>query len=395
MTIEILSPTYLQVIGQLHTISKYYIDCTTAKTFTTRSQFITAGRETLHKTEMFLQHHKATISKGGAGTDSARAAGKFASLSKKIATLIKDIENGLNNQQISSITALRKTTMPNVYAIIKDYTEHLKKFLPVNFDENELTSLAKTMEKNGDKVTARLLLDAAKRAASGEKPESAEEIMQRQIDSEAAHHLSDYKKLSSKLPNSLKGKLFSLVNLPVVPYMDFSLMSPKFLRTSGLDYTPIADSFVVFNNQYLLAFDYIAATTAEGVERKSVGAVTFKNTRVAKTDSKGNPLTDENGKVLYDKKQVANKNTLASRKRTAEHRSLQEEFVLRVLESLNAKSSEEYTLMSSHFEHHPTNGKIAFAWIVPKRIQKIFARNGDLSNAEWGFPWNSKSTSVL
>lgn len=366
MAIEILKRHFDLGVSYVETVSAFYSNCNTRGHYKTRESLIRAVADLDEYARLFSETlSKAAKSGDGGGALSAKAISGLNGHSKKLRKLLEAILLGLRNQTINSPTALRKDALPAVRDLLLESVTYLKKYVPSDAQPEDLEKdLINYAVKGVTANTKNILQNAAKLMTTGDKDLSAEEIQARETDKQAANLLSGYKKLSSKLPHTLGGKAFTLVELPIVPYADFTLLTPKFLRTTGLDFDYLAESFVVINKQYLLAFDYVAATTDSSGTRKSA---TLKKAS----------------------------STLNARKRTAQHTSLQEEFVIGVLDIINKKAGEEYTLMSSHFEHHPNNGRIAFAWIVPKRIQRMFARQGDLSNAEWGFPWNRKSVSTL
>lgn len=361
MAIEIQKHYYETVIQFVDDVSKYYSLCNTRGALKTRSALLAATAETSTKIKTFLEF----VTTQSKSSESAKAISGFNSMSKKLLKLLTAISTGISTQQINSLTALRKTALPEYRALLLDVVAYAKRYVPSNVQPEDLEQHADFQKKLGASINSqRILQHAAKSLKSTEPEETDEEKQLRVSDANAVKLLSGYKKLTSKLPSSLQGKLFTAVQLPVVPYIDYSLLSPKFLRTTGVPFQNIANSFIVLEEQYLLAFDFVHATTNDEGSRR---AVSLK----------------------------ATKSTLNARKRASEQTQMQENFILSVLDRLNASAQEEYTLMSSHFEHHPNNGRIAFAWIVPKRVQRMFARKGDLSDAAWGFPWDKRATSIL
>lgn len=303
------------------------------------------------------------IGKTGAGGASARSvAGQgFKTKMKKMVKTSDAIRRGVDQGEIN-LTQFRAQVKQHIVPLAKEFAAHGAKFTPSGVTEEEMSKELKFMSnKKGHKAALNVLRSAVKAKKTEESedhdPDMHENVRRKADDKEAAKLISGYKGKKNKLPSSLRGRMFSLVQMPVVPFMDFKLMTPKFLRTSGIDFQFIAESFIVLEDQYLLAFD--------------------------------------NDSVKEFQAEKKHKKTSSVNKKKVQRRNAQEDFVIEILERINKTANEEYTLVTSHFEHHPTNGRIVFAWIMPVRTHRIFARNGDMQDALWGFPWSREATAVL
>jgi len=379
------------VVAYIEHVSKFHSYVNSLKNLSAQAELRRHISELQNQTKGVQQ----LAASGGLATAPIKSFTKFlVKLNKNLDALDRGIEIGTIASAKSFRDSYKEVTLP----IVRDIIAHSKTLEP-NMSEDDLVGEIKfAKQKNASKATVNMMEQTLKNIR-GEKISEADVVSK---ENKVAHQqLEAYRKFASRLPTTLKGKQFLMLELPVVPAIDFTALDPKFLRTTGLDYTHIADSFIVFNNQYLLAFDYAIATTPVGesvgkkVVRKSADSVTFKNSKVAVLDEDGDVLLDDDGKPITETKRVANTNTLAARKRTAEHLKLQEDFVLKVLDRINSKAGTDYTLMSSHFEFCPANGRIALAWIVPRAVKNQFARKGNMADASWGWPWDSNTTSAL
>jgi hypothetical protein len=356
-------------------VEKYLFD-RMVEYFNGLSKFVTAvGKNELRKaseirTELQAQKESSkdffnTIKRKTSSPSSAGSARAMAGFKKPIQDLIKyfdALETGIDNGELN-LTKFREQVKTLIKPIKDKLVTHAAKFMPTGVTDEDLNKQVKhASQLRGHKDALSILRNAAKKMAEDEQNTYGEVENEKGsiTDAEAEKAVQQFMKYRNKLPSSLKGRQFQIVKMPVVPFTDFRLMTPKFLRKTGLDFQYVASSYVVIENQDLLAFDLGAATEYKG--------------RTVALKQQG----------------------LKSRKRAAKHKDMTNNFVIEVINRINELTDgEEYTLVSSHFEHHPHNARIAFAWIMPVRTFRIFERNGNLSSFEWGFPWSREAASIL
>lgn len=294
-----------------------------------------------------------------AGQASARAMSGMKKPLREIMKNLDAIDTGIENGELN-LTKFRNYVRSHIKPAKDKLVSVGEKFAPSGMTDEDLQKEVKfASQTKGHRDALKILKNAAKQAKDVGKEKNADEDVSDIDDAEARKMVKKYARFKNKLPASLKGKLFQMVEMPVVPFGDFRLMTPSFLRKTGIDFHYIAESFPVLEKQYLLAFDYGKATEYKG--------------RKASLRSQG----------------------LKARKRAAKHQSLQEQFVFDVIDRINDVANEEYVLVSSNFEFHPSNPRIAFAWLMPRRSFKVFERVGDMSNFQWGFPWSREAASIL
>jgi hypothetical protein len=359
--VEIEKQLFSKMIEYINGLGTFYSDAVPQRKLGKVSDIRSALSESSESSMHFLNHLQTHSSA------SIAALSKFKTPLKKLVNILGDIERGLETGTIKNKTQFRKEVGTSVKPLLDVLAKLAEGFAPGGMTEEELQKELKFLsQQKGHKVALNVLRKSAKQAA---EPDGEDDDSKKQrersasIDKEAEKLLSGYSKLKSKLPTTLRGKLFTLVEMPIVPYVNFAIMSPAFLRTTGVEFSYLAESFPVLEKQHLLAFDYVAATTGADGARKDISL---------KSD----------------------KTNLKARKRDAAHLSMQEKFIIDIIEAINTRSSEHYTLMTSHFEHHPNNGRIAFAWIAPRRLYRQFANKAGMDKANWGFPW-SKDTAAL
>jgi len=296
-------------------------------------------------------------SKSPESAQSARSMTKFKKPLKELVKYTSAIQDGIDNGELN-LTRFRNYVKTLIQPLKDSMVTHAATFVPTGVTDDELNEQVKhASQKNGHRDALKILRNAVKELAKSDPKREAPITVR---DADAREAVQGYMKSQSKLPSSLKGRQFLVTKMPVVPFGAFQLMHPKFLRKTGLEFQHIANSFVVLENQELLAFDVNAATEYKG--------------RKAALQSEG----------------------LKSRKRAAKHQTLTEGFVIDILERINElPGTEEYTLVSSHFEYHPNNARIAFAWLMPKRTFRMFDRAGNMSDFTWGFPWSREAASIL
>lgn len=301
--------------------------------------------------------------KAAANNASAKSMAGFKSSLRKVQKIAEDIRNGLESG-VTNRTKYRADVKTHIKPLLEQFVAHSKKFAPTGVTEE---ALEKEYSYLSTVKTHRLALSIVRHAiknlhaVDGSSEEKREAAALRKADADAGKVMQGYLSARNKLPHSLRGRMFAAVKMPIVPYFgtNFKPLAPTFLRKTGIDFQSMAESFVIFQDQFLLAFDYVQATEYKG--RKT-----------------GLQLSG-----------------LKARKRAAKHQTMQEDFVIDILERLNAQLPVEHTLASSHFELHPNNPRIAFAWLMPKSTYRMFERTGDLSDSSWGFPWGQHANSIL
>lgn len=297
-------------------------------------------------------------SQSPASAPSGRAMAGMKKPLREISKYLTAIDTGIDNGELN-LTKFRSHIRTHIKPLKEKLVDIGEKFVPTGMTDEDLQKEVKFVSQTkGHRDALRILKNAAKQNKEHGVEKGRPEI-DSDPDKESRKLVQQYAKSKNKLPSSLKGRLFQLVEMPIVPFGDFRLMTPKFLRKTGIDFHYVADSFPVLEKQFLLAFDHTKATEYKG--RKDA----------LKTDG------------------------LKSRKRMAVHQTLQEQFVMDILDKINEVSNEDLILVSSHFEFNPSNGRIAFAWLLPRSQFKVFERVGDMSNFKWGFPWSREAASIL
>lgn len=296
-----------------------------------------------------------------ASAGSARALAPVKKPMQDASKVLDSIENGVKNGELN-LTQFRNAVKEHLLPIKTSLVKSAQEFYPSGVSEEELKEQIKYVSQTrGHKDALAMLKNAGKQSEKSPVSERTDVG----ISKEAKKKVQDLTKHKSKLPSSLRGKLFKIVQMPVVPITtsDFHILTPKFLRRTGIKFDVVDEtSFVVLENQYLLAFDNIKATEYKG-----------RKTGKAALNIKG----------------------LKARKRSDKHKTLQEDFVLDVIDRINEVSDEDYVLVSSKFPGNPVNGNISLAWIMPRRIYAMFERNANMAKLSWGLPWSREADSVL
>lgn len=313
----------------------------------------------------------------------------FKTKSKLIEKLFQGIENGLRTKVIGTKTELRNQLRDHFKPIVDDIVQHAANFR-VDSSDHDSSSLDNLI-KHSTPTVAKII-----RAALDASDAESKDLSDKEKDAPIRKALQSYRKRSEELPKTLNGQLFTIVKLPVVPYVDFSLLNPKVLRTSGIQFTSIdGGAFQVFEDQVLLAFDFNYAITDDSGKRKDPSSATYKTVKVPVLGKNKKPMIDADGNIITEVKRVANTNTLKARRLVETHKKMQENFVLDVINRINDRSAVKYTLMSDHFEFNPLNPKIALAWLVPASVHRAFKNAGNLQNAKWGFPWSKMTRTSM
>lgn len=355
--IEVEKYLFDQMVGYVNGLSRFVTDVGSKEL-----RKVSEIRARLHDVQKDTKEFTDLLQRKAKSPSSAASAKAMSGLKKPMREILKHakaIDNGLENGELT-YTRFRDL----VKTLIKPAKDTLvgiaEKFAPSGMTDEDLKKEIQFASKTkGHRDALNILRKAKQKAEQVEAPADEDDATDEIDNKEIRKQLQGYKNSKSKLPSSLNGRLFQMVEMPIVPFADFRHMSPSFLRKTGLKYSYIAESFPVLERQYLLAFDFAKATEYQG------------------------------------RKKALNQSGLKSRKRAAKHQTMQEHFVLDIIERINAAAPEDFTLVSSHFEFHPTNARIAFAWLLPTRVYRMFERTGDMSKIEWGFPWSRDAVSIL
>lgn len=380
MAITLLQPFYEGMITFVNDVAESYAKFA-------RRDGITSTKGALHDMAMLrekCQHFQrkfTTTSKDFQTThNNIKSVAFFKTKSKSIEKILLGIENGLRTKIIGTKTELRNQLREHFKPIADEIIQHAARY-DVDSSEHDISSLV-LIEKQAHPTVAKLI----RIAIDGQQNKQAEQD-DKAKDAPIHSALRAYRKKSEELPKSLNGQLFTIVKLPVIPYIDFSLLNPKILRTSGIQFTSMDNGAIqAFDDQVLLAFDFNHAITDSSGKRKDPSSATYKQVKVPVLGKNKKPMIDAEGNIIMETKRVANTNSLKARRLVESHGKMQENFVLDVINRINERSPIKYTLMSNHFEFNPFNRRIALAWLVPKTIHRVFANAGNLQNARWGLP---------
>lgn len=275
----------------------------------------------------------------------------LANMGKRIETIERGVTSGILN-----LTQFRRAVLEKIIPLKDTMLNTAAKFAPESVTDEDLKKRVRQVSlDDGPKDALRLLKKVAEEV---EKSKGRIKNIEGTDDEKDRDAINEFSTFKNKLPSSLGGAKFRLVQMPIVPYSSFHLLNPKVLRRVGIEFKHIAKSYVVFEHQYLLAFDLREV-----------------------------PLASRRRSALQQK-------GLQARKRNAEHDEAMLEYISGIVNSISKAASDDYALMSAHFERHPSNGAIAFAWIAPMQVYKAFERLGKM-NFEWGFPWSREAASVL
>lgn len=272
----------------------------------------------------------------------------------KLLTVLDALESGVKSGEYN-LTSFRQELRKHLLPLKESLVAASSKMYPSKLSDEEFKAYVNHVAKTKGTREALAVLKQAEENRNQAQDE-AEEANVEDMRSE----ISKYLAYRNKLPSSLGGKLFSVVRMPIVPLTtsNFHIMTSKFLRRTGLKFNAIEESFVVLEDQVLLAFD----TTK--IEEKSKA-----------------PMFNEQG--------------LKARKRRAKNQTNHETFVLDIVDRINEASPEKYELVTSTFLHAPGTRRVAYAWLLPRQAHAMFARNADMSRLSWGFPWTREAHSVL
>lgn len=265
---------------------------------------------------------------------------------KAMTKISKSLVTGIKNSSIN-LGTFRTHVRTHMKPLLDEMNSELREISAFRSDDAKLNETLNSLRKQKSFMQ---ILRSMPAGGKNSKPQKDDGSMTEKEEEELVH---SYRKYRSKLPSSLRGRLFSILRMPIVPMAtDFRITSPSFLRKAGVDFKYIAESFAVLEDQYLLAFDYSQAVGYKGM----------KKVRVSKGVNAQEP---------------------------------EERFVLDIIDAINKESNVKFVLASSQIKHHPNNGAVAFAWILPYQTFKMFERQGDIGAIDWGFPWARDVEDVL
>lgn len=288
---------------------------------------------------------------------------------KKYIKLMESVIHGLNTKTLEYNT-LRRLVAVDAANEIKGFAGLIRNYMPDDMDYEDFSNKVAEISREKDWKDAlqhykNLAKEREKYAAHTQ--EKAEDFIKNVKDDKAREELREYLPFVEKLPINLQGRPFSSVRMPIVPYMNYKLMSKSFLRKTDIDYQFIGNNIVVFRDQFLLAFD-----VAYLKERHLPKERSRRDSAAAKPSDK---KVQANIKLIEEK---------------------MEELVLNAVNTINRVSDQKYELASSHFLQNPNKASIFFAWLLPRETYRLLAQfstgGNTLSKVSWGFPW---STSAL
>lgn len=319
----------------------------------------------------------------------------------------KGIRNGVE-QRMLNLTTFRQEVARTIYkqhfSRLLQFQETLDVESEVDHSPNEVdqSTVKRISKERGSKAALEYMQNSKdeqiQRAAQLQE-DKQNSIIRRENDrahkAELARKsaIAKYQSIRNKLPSKLKGKAFTVIQLPIVPVFDNPiLMSPSHARKAGIktdelktghvlnrDIGGIAkkvdaeDVVVVFKDQTLLAFDINHAT--------------------AELDSKGNVKRRERVTDSPVKGKSARRvptNSLKTRKRAARDHELIQDFLVELLERINHSSPIKYDIVSDHYAINSSNPDIRFAWLMPKQQKNAYTRSAGAAKGLWNFPWQDK-----
>ena len=292
--------------------------------------------------------------------------------------------------------------------------------------------------EQGPKAALKYLFDKTGTPVKKEEPKTNSDYEYDEQQSRKV--LRSLEREKSKIPTSLRGKAFKVLNLPVVTNFQSPILnSVAHARKSGIKVVSFdtghqmsrmrggttksvhrADDIAVFLDQPILAFDINYASD----DRKKVGLVSTINRKKANRQRSLNKLNDElelaqenykktrnrdrqaakEYKQQIDKlnneiQQLSNKRldegSLRTRKQLSKDQTSIQNFLLEFMEILNKTSPTKYEIVSDHYAVNPANPNIRFAWLMPKHTFRSFTRGSSNLKGTWNFPWKSEKLDVL
>lgn len=351
-----------RMVGQINAVSSF-TSAVGKNELRKRSAIFSEVDELVGSIKTFLDELKRKAS-SPSSAGSARALAPIKKPLQDTLTILDSLRTGVQNGELN-LTKFRASVKSHLLPTKDKLVKLAQEYFPAGVTAEELKEQIKHVSQTqGHKDALRVLKNAGKHSAKESSTTYSDSNLP-EVSAESKKKVQSLMRYKTKLPSSLRGKLFKVIQMPVVPTItsDFHVLTPKFLRRTGMKFDVIDEtSFVVLENQILLAFDTIKATEYKG-RKTGKDAVGVKG--------------------------------LKARKRSDKHQTMQEEFVLDVVDRINEVSDEDYVLMSSVFRGNPSNGTIAFAWLMPRRIYAMFERNANLAKLSWGLPWSREANSIL
>ncbi len=176
-------------------------------------------------------------------------------------------------------------------------------------------------------------------------------------DSDAVRKLAtSYDRYLTRLPAKLPAA-FSAIRFPVVPlFTDWTAHNqPQRLLNVGIRVTPVGDSFMVLEDQYLLVLDSEKLGFGSGFR-------TGRDGKQKSVNSRGNTRADE--------------------------RSIK---IMEILAEINKRSAVQYTVASDKLVANPRNPKLLLLWIVPEKVRRLLEQTLRTTQVDWDIPHNSGS----
>lgn len=169
--------------------------------------------------------------------------------------------------------------------------------------------------------------------------------------------LSGYKKFLSRMPTSLKGKPFTIVEAPVIPmFKDVgAMMDADRLRRMGFKVDEIGDGFIVFKDQYLLV-----------VDRKHIE----RDTGMKK---------DKEGKIKVSQRNGA---------QTAKLHDKNVGFLVNIIARFNERSHIKYSLGSNTIVPNPRSKDSVLVWLIKDSQRHDMLRMFRTNEVDWGLPFS-------
>jgi hypothetical protein len=291
---------------------------------------------------------------------------------RKYIAVLKSIVHGLNTKTLiydDMIALLEK----EAYPAMQTFAGMAVKYAPEAVDEKQLSKEVSEISREQEWHAALKHYqdtETTRKATAVKTQERASAYINNVKDEQAKQQLEALLPYAAKLPTTLHGRKFDMVRMPIVPYMNYKLLSRALLKKLEIDALFIGNSFVVFKDQVLLAFD-VAVLKDEHLSTPRL--------------RKG-----ETAPAVSAKKAKENKELIDNK---------MEEVVLDAVNTINRVSSQKYVLASSEFNANPHKSNIYFAWLLPRETYALFAQfsggGTTLSHVDWGFPWSGAITTVL
>jgi hypothetical protein len=291
---------------------------------------------------------------------------------RKYVAVLNSIVHGLNTKTLAygdMIALVQKEAVPTM----QTFAGMAIKYAPDAVDHDKLDrEVAEISREKEWHAALKHYQDSElkRKAAAVRTQELASTYIERVKDAQAKQQLESLLPYAAKLPTTLHGRKFDMVRMPIVPYMNFKLLSRALLKKLEIDALFIGTSFVIFKDQVLLAFDVAV------LKEEHLSTPRLRRGEIAP--------------AISAKKAKENKELIDSK---------MEEVVLEAVNTINRVSPQKYVLASSEFNANPHKSNIYFAWLLPRETYALFAQfsggGTTLSHVDWGFPWSGALSSVL